>query len=69
MKSVYAVYRSAGSATNVTLGTGTHTVQWFNPRTGVGPLNAPSLVGPGAIPLPPPALDPGQDWLAVVRQQ
>jgi hypothetical protein len=69
VRAVYAVYRSTGSATNLTLGSGTHTVQWFNPRTGAGPIAAPALLGPGAPQLPPPAQDPGQDWLAIVRQQ
>lgn len=69
IRAVYAVYRGTGSATNLTLGPGPHTVEWWNPRTGAGPIAAPSLVGPGSIALPPPAQDPGQDWLAIVRQQ
>ncbi len=66
---VYAVYRGTGSATDLTLGAGTHTVEWFDPRTGAGPISAPELVGPGAVALAPPLQDPGQDWLAIVRQQ
>lgn len=69
VKAVYAVYRGTGSACTLSLGPGVHTVAWHNPGTGTGPLAAPSLTGPGTVALPPPAQDPGQDWLAIVRQQ
>jgi uncharacterized protein DUF5060 len=67
-KDVYALYRGTGSAATLTLGPGEHTVEWHDPRTGAGPLAAPSLTGPGAVTLPPPAQGPGLDWLAIVRQ-
>jgi hypothetical protein len=44
-------------------------VDWFNPRTGEGPLPAAPLVGPGPQALEPLAQDPALDWLAIVRQQ
>jgi len=66
---VYAVYRAFGTETELTLGLGTHSVDWFNPRTGEGPLPATPLVGPGPQALVPLAQDPGMDWLAIVRQQ
>jgi len=65
---VYAVYRGTGTATDLTIGPGTHSVDWFDPRTGAGPFPASPLVGPGAVLLEPPPMDPGEDWLAVVRQ-
>jgi hypothetical protein len=69
IKAVYAVYRGTGSTTELTLGSGTHTVDWFDPRTGAGPVAGADLVGPGPQILTAPAEDPGMDWLAVVRQQ
>ncbi len=69
VRAVYAVYRGTGSATDLTLGEGTHTVEWFDPRTGAGPLVDADLTGPGPRTLTPPPQDPGQDWLAIVRQQ
>ncbi len=69
IKAVYAVYRAFGTETDLTLGPGTHNVDWFNPRTGEGPLPAAPLVGPGPQALEPLAQDPGLDWLAIVRQQ
>jgi len=68
-RAVYAVYRGTGSAATLALGPGEHTVEWFDPRSGAGLIAAPSLFGPGTPLLPPPAQDPGQDWLAIVRQQ
>ena len=68
IRAVYAVYRGFGDATDLSIGAGTHDVEWFNPRTGAGPIPAAPLVGPGPQPLPPPAEDPGEDWLAIVRQ-
>ncbi|NOT32295.1 MAG: DUF5060 domain-containing protein [Planctomycetes bacterium] len=65
---VYAVYRGTGSTTGLTLGAGTHTVEWFNPRNGTGPIAGAPLVGPGLVTLVPPLQDPGLDWLAIVRQ-
>jgi hypothetical protein len=69
VRAIYAVYRSAGSATDLTLGDGPHSVEWFNPRTGAGPIAADAISGPGPVTLPPPIEDPGQDWVAIVRQQ
>ena len=69
IKAVYAVYRGSGSATALTLGSGTHSVEWHDPRTGAGPLLDADLVGPGPQPLEPPSSGPGIDWLAIVRQQ
>lgn len=69
VRAVYAVYRAFGTETDLTLGPGTHSVDWFNPRTGAGPLAGMALVGPGPQLLEPLALDPGLDWLALVRQQ
>lgn len=68
-RAVYAVYRGTGSATGLLLGEGTHTVEWFDPRTGAGPIADADLIGPGTPTLTPPPQDPGQDWLAIVRQQ
>ena len=65
---VYALYRGTGSATVLTIGPGTHTVEWFDPRTGAGPIADAPVVGPGAVSLVPPTQGLGQDWLAVVRQ-
>ena len=68
-KAVYAVYRGTGSATALTLGAGSHTLEWFDPRTGAGPFPGADLVGPGDVSLGLPPQDPGADWLAIVRQQ
>jgi hypothetical protein len=58
---VYAVYRGTGSATALTIGPGTHTVDWFDPRTGDGPIADAPVVGPGAVSLVPPTQGVGQD--------
>ena len=65
---LYAVYRGSGSPTSLSIGPGTHGVEWFDPRTGAGPIAAAPVVGPGAVALVPPTQGIGQDWLAVVRQ-
>jgi hypothetical protein len=67
IRAIYAVYRGTGSAAEVVLGAGTHTVDWFDPRSGAGPFPDASLAGPGPATLTPP--NAGLDWLAIVRQQ
>jgi hypothetical protein len=68
IKAVYAVYRGTGTTTGLTLGAGPHSVSWFDPRSGAGPIAGDELVGPGTPLLVPPLLDPGEDWLAIVRE-
>jgi len=69
IRAVYAVYRGTGAPTDLSIGPGTHSVDWFDPRTGAGPFADTPLVGPGPQPLVPPSQGVGSDWLAIVRQQ
>jgi hypothetical protein len=69
---IYVVYLPAGAATELDLenSRATFQVHWFNPRSG-GPLQAGSVrevTGPGKVPLGLPPLDPGEDWVALVRR-
>ncbi|MGH9720813.1 MAG: DUF5060 domain-containing protein [Bryobacteraceae bacterium] len=59
-----------GGLPQVRLGTGTYTVQWFNPRAG-GALqagNVRSVQGPGLKPIGRPPADPDKDWVALVKR-
>ena len=50
---------------------GTFTVQWYNPRDG-GPLKAGSLSeveGGKPVSLGDPPVDPGKDWVILVRKK
>lgn len=62
---VYVVYLQNGGSTNVTLGTGTYNVDWFNPRTG-GALQegTRNLAGGGSKGITAPS---SGDWVALVR--
>ncbi len=64
---VYAVYLPNGGAANLQVGTGTYTVQWYNPRAGGALQNGSvaSVTGPGSVSIGTP---PGtNDWVALVK--
>ena len=64
---VYAVYLQNGGSANLQVGSGTYTVQWYNPRAGGALQNGSvaSVTGPGTVSIgAPPA---GNDWVALVK--
>ncbi|MEZ5277931.1 MAG: DUF5060 domain-containing protein [Opitutaceae bacterium] len=70
---LYLVYLPNGGSVELDLSDagGSFTIAWFNPRTG-GDLiegSVSTVEGGSPVTLGPPPMDPGQDWLAVVRRQ
>jgi hypothetical protein len=64
---VYAVYLPNGGSANLQVGSGTYSVQWYNPRAGGALQNGSvaSVTGPGSVSIgAPPA---GNDWVALVK--
>jgi hypothetical protein len=60
----------AGGPSSLKLGTGSYTVQWYNPRTG-GALQAGSVkkvAGPGVKSIGVPPAEPEKDWVALVKR-
>jgi hypothetical protein len=65
---LYAVYRGTGLPAALTITAGTFTVDWYNARTGEGPVASTIAVGPGLATLTPPTTGLGEDWLAIVHE-
>lgn len=68
---VYAVYLPQGGKTTLKIGAGTHTVQWYNPRTG-GRLRSGSVKtvkGPGVVSLGAAPEDSARDWAVLIHRQ
>jgi hypothetical protein len=64
------VQLSAGGPAQVRLGTGSYTVEWYNPRTG-GALQSGSVrtvKGPGYQAIGRPPSDPDRDWVVLVKR-
>ncbi len=67
---VYAVYLLEGGTTDLRVGGGTYSVQWYNPREG-GELVRGSvrrISGPGRQSIGQPPRDSSNDWAVLVRK-
>ena len=73
---IYAVYIPEGNRTQLTLGAGEYTLQWYDPRNG-GPLQTgrnetltvgdASMRNEASIQITPPH-HPGKDWVALIKR-
>lgn len=70
-ESLMAVYLPSGGSATVTLGNGSYSILWFDPRNGgelqAGTVQSAKGPGPRVIGLPPAA--GGKDWVALVRRR
>jgi hypothetical protein len=66
---VYAVYLPNGGNATLQVGTGSYSVQWYNPRSGGALQNGsvPSVAGPAAVSIGTPPGNAGNDWVALVK--
>jgi hypothetical protein len=67
---VYAVYLPKAAPARLSVGEGSYSVQWFNPRAG-GELaqgSVTAITGPGARVLGMPPADPQRDWAILVKR-
>jgi hypothetical protein len=67
---VFAVYLPRGGRASLKLGSGSYSVQWYNPRTG-GELqtgSVKSVSGPGVVAIGLPPADPAEDWAALIKR-
>ena len=68
---VHSVYLPGGGTTNLKIGAGTYTVDWYNPRSG-GALQTGSIAmvqGPGIVSLGQPPTEIKKDWAVLIRRK
>ncbi|HYE99009.1 MAG TPA: DUF5060 domain-containing protein, partial [Planctomycetota bacterium] len=66
---VYAVYLPSGGTASLSVGTGTYSVQWYDPRNGGALMNGSvtSITGSGSKSLGSPPNNSTKDWAVLVK--
>jgi len=66
---IYCVYILQGGLTNLRLGDGAYSIEWFNPRKGGNLVKGTisEVEGPGQIQIGQPPDEMNKDWVALVR--
>ncbi|MEM7263875.1 MAG: ThuA domain-containing protein, partial [Planctomycetota bacterium] len=66
----YVVYLPSGGTTDLDLGSGMYSLDWFDPRNGGGLIpGATGIIGGGVAPVGPPPSEVNEDWVALLRRE
>lgn len=68
---IYAIYLPEGGTTEILLDPGNYGIRWFNPRVG-GDLMSGTIekvTGIGFVSIGFPPVDPGKDWVCLIKKQ